>query len=206
MKLTQDTLAKRVGVSRVAVTKWEDDDTIDLKGPNLLRLAEVLETTPDHIADGTPHEDPSRGQSSQGVGKVYVSRISGVKIRAGTGEFIYDFEELDNSRAFDREWMRKEGLDPPHCKLIDVDGDSMSPTLENGETILINTRDRELRHNKIFALITDDGIRVKRVLRRADGQWEIHSDNTAKHLYPTEPFVEGKTAIWGRVRWHAGTL
>ena len=138
--------------------------------------------------------------------RVYVSRLSGVKIRAGTGEVVFDFEEIDESHAFNRDWMQSEGLLAEYCKLIDVDGDSMFPTLEAGETIMVNTRDRTPRHNKIFALIGEDGIRVKRLIHRADGVWEIHSDNPAKHLYPTEVFVQGQVAIWGRVRWHAGTL
>lgn len=138
--------------------------------------------------------------------KVYVRRVVGLRISAGTGELIHDFEEIDNRRAFDREWMQEEGLESAHCKLIDVKGDSMSPTLEDGETILVNTRERQKISGKVYALIGEDGIRVKRLLQRADNQWEIHSDNQMKHLYPTEAFAEGKVAIWGRVRWHAGTM
>lgn len=145
-------------------------------------------------------------QTAHDPSKVYVRRVVGLRISAGTGEVIHDFEEVDNRRAFDREWMRDEGLDAAHCKLIDVKGDSMSPTLEDGETILVNTGDRTKVNNKVYALIGEDGIRVKRLLQRADRQWEIHSDNPMKHLYPTEPFIDGKVAIWGRVRWHAGTL
>lgn len=173
-------------------------------GSNLAREFEEKAGDPPGSWDQPPsgvethrHSDPS---------KVYVRRVVGLRISAGTGEVIHDFEEVDNRRAFDREWMQQEGLDATHCKLIDVKGDSMSPTLEDGETILVNTRDRTKVHNKVYALIGEDGIRVKRLLQRADRTWEIHSDNPMKHLYPTEPFIEGKVAIWGRVRWHAGTL
>lgn len=51
-KLTQAALAKRVGVSRVMVTKWEGDASIEIGGLNLLKLSEGLGTTSDYILFG----------------------------------------------------------------------------------------------------------------------------------------------------------
>ena len=174
-------------------------------GANLAREFEAKAGDPRGSWDVPPPQSVREEAPNYG-NKVYVRRVVGLRVSAGSGEVIHDFEEVDNRRAFDREWMQEEGLEAAHCKLIDVKGDSMSPTLEDGETILVNTRDRAKVHNKIYALIGEDGIRVKRLLQRADRTWEIHSDNPMKHLYPTEPFIDGKVAIWGRVRWHAGTL
>lgn len=211
--LTQLHLAQKANVSQGTIGNIESG--VRTNPRELLAIAAALDVQPEWLKSGKPPRRIVNTHVSDGIEvgaatatevKIHVGRIVGLKLSAGTGEIVYDFEEVEGSRSFEREWMRKEGLDARHCKMVEVDGDSMFPTLESGESILVNTRDRELRHNKVFALVTDDGLRVKRLIRRSDGQWEIHSDNPMKHLYPTEDFVAGKVAIWGRVRWHAGTL
>lgn len=51
LKLTQKALASRVGVSHVAISQWEKDETVP-RGENLLRLAEALGCAPAYIVDG----------------------------------------------------------------------------------------------------------------------------------------------------------
>lgn len=51
LKLTQQALAKGVGVSHVAVSQWEKEETVP-RGENLLRLAEWLQCTAAWIMDG----------------------------------------------------------------------------------------------------------------------------------------------------------
>ncbi|MGK3126359.1 S24 family peptidase [Candidatus Pantoea formicae] len=51
LKLTQQTLASGIGVSHVAVSQWEKEETVP-RGENLLRLAEWLQCTAAWIIDG----------------------------------------------------------------------------------------------------------------------------------------------------------
>lgn len=51
LKLTQQALASSVGVSHVAVSQWEKEETLP-RGENLLRLAEWLQCTAAWIIDG----------------------------------------------------------------------------------------------------------------------------------------------------------
>lgn len=150
---------------------------------------------------GKPY-DPGRHVvvAGESGAQVYVDRISGAHLSAGSGTTIYDLEELPGSRAYDAEWMRSEGMRPQDCKVWQVGGESMAPTVPGGSFVLVHLRSREPRHDRIFALITEDGLRLKRLLRRSDGVWEIHSDNPNKMSYPTEPYVHGKVAILGQVR------
>jgi len=48
---TQQALASGIGVSHVAVSQWEKEETVP-RGENLLRLAELLQCTPAWIIDG----------------------------------------------------------------------------------------------------------------------------------------------------------
>ncbi len=137
--------------------------------------------------------------------KVALKRIVGAHLKAGNGEILYDFETAED-RSFDREWLRSRDLVPSNCLLWTTSGDSMYPTIEDGELVLVNLREREPMHAKVFALLTEDGLRLKRLMRRSDNTWEIRSDNEDKRLYPTEPMEPGQVAIMGRVRWHAGEM
>lgn len=137
---------------------------------------------------------------SGGSALVYVSRIVDAHLSAGSGELIYDFDEVPLSRAYDAEWMRSQGLKPDRCKVWPVRGDSMLPTIPAGSHVLIDTTSREPKHDRIFAIVTDDGLRLKRLLKESSSSWKIYSDNPMKTSYPTEDFVPGVTAIYGQCR------
>lgn len=51
LQLTQQALAKSIGVSHVAVSQWEKEETVP-RGENLLRLAQWLQCTAAWIIDG----------------------------------------------------------------------------------------------------------------------------------------------------------
>ena len=53
-KLSQEALAKDLGVSRVAVTKWEAGDTKNLKLDNLIGLSTRFRLSIDELVTGVP--------------------------------------------------------------------------------------------------------------------------------------------------------
>lgn len=136
---------------------------------------------------------------------LYVTRVKGPHLSAGTGEVVWDYEEIEHSHAFRRDWMQKEGYNPRRCKLLDVRGDSMTPTVKNGDMVMINMADREVASGELFALICEDGLRIKRLHRRSGGIW-MHSDNPDQLRYPPELIEDHHAAIIGRVVWRGGAL
>ena len=63
---------------------------------------------------------------------------------AGPGA-MNDAEALAGKIGFDEKWLRKLGVDPAHLSLIRVDGDSMAPTLANGDDIMGRQQRRDRR-------------------------------------------------------------
>lgn len=49
LKMSQQDVADKVGVSRVAVTKWESGQTGNLKLDNLLKLCKLLKPPPNFV-------------------------------------------------------------------------------------------------------------------------------------------------------------
>ena len=120
---------------------------------------------------------------------------------AGSGAEVYD-ETVVSRLAFRHDWLTQRGIDPRHCHVISVQGDSMEPTLPDGSSILVDRNRREPQEDRIFVLRTEDGLVVKRLARDAKGRWQLVSDNPA---HPTAPLLYGAEFI-GEVRWMGRSL
>lgn len=134
----------------------------------------------------------------------YVDKVAGAHLSAGNGEVFWDHEQVDKSHAFRLDWMQKKGLRAKRCKVWTVRGDSMDPKYPHGSWVLINMGERDPVHGKNFALIGDDGLRLKQLRRSETGGWIMHSLNADQSKYPPEPIVGENYAIIGRVRGHGG--
>jgi Peptidase S24-like len=118
---------------------------------------------------------------------------------AGPGS-INDAEALAGKIGFDEKWLRKLGLEPSKLSLIRVDGDSMAPTLNHGDDIMVDNKAAQasLREG-IHVIRLDDVLMVKRLAKGPAGRISVLSDNPA---YPDWPDVDGASiSIIGRVVW-----
>jgi hypothetical protein len=118
---------------------------------------------------------------------------------AGPGA-IPDRETLAGKIGFDEKWLRKQGLDPSRLSLIQVEGDSMSPTLNHGDDIMVDNRAATVPiRDGIHVIRLDDVLMVKRLANGPGGRLSVLSDNPA---YPGWPDVDGVTVtVIGRVVW-----
>jgi hypothetical protein len=118
---------------------------------------------------------------------------------AGPGA-INDAETLAGKIGFDEKWLRKQGLEPSKLSLIRVDGDSMAPTLNHGDDIMVdNSASATALRDGIHVIRLDDVLMVKRLAKGPVGRLSVMSDNPA---YPDWPDVDGAdVAIIGRVVW-----
>lgn len=139
------------------------------------------------------------------------------RLAAGDGARNGDTEVLEHL-AFREEWLRKQGLDPSQAVLARVHGDSMKPTLEQGDTILIDTSDAarrvEIRSRPparskvpIYAFRSGEDERVKRLLRPDPGTLIVLSDNPdwPPEIIAGQKLRQLELNIIGRVRWWGHT-
>ena len=104
--------------------------------------------------------------------------------------------------AFDERWLKSlTASSPSKLSIVRVQGDSMSPTLNAGDDILVDLADCEDRlRDGIYVLRIDDALVVKRLaLSPRGGRATIQSDNPA---YPDWPDCDiGEMHCIGRVIW-----
>ena len=123
-----------------------------------------------------------------------------ISASAGPGS-LPDTEAPTASIAFQAGFIRDLSTSPPDSlAILTVEGDSMFPTLANGDQILIDTQDRTATRDGIYVLRVEDALMVKRLsLNPATRRLTIRSDNDA---YPSWPDCDpGAVHVIGRVVW-----
>jgi len=134
------------------------------------------------------------------VGLVSVKRHP-VTVSAGPGAIVG--EELGKPYfAFDERWLKSlTPTSPDKLSIVRVEGDSMAPTLNAGDEILVDLGDAiERLRDGIYVLRIDDAVVVKRLAINPVGRRvTVQSDNPA---YPDWPDCGlDKINCIGRVIW-----
>ncbi|NMY08553.1 helix-turn-helix transcriptional regulator [Pseudomonas veronii] len=118
--------------------------------------------------------------------------------------------EIRSTLAFKRDWLKSKGANPKHMIVIYAEGQSMRPTVDDHDVLLIDTSRVEPADDQVFVLTsTDKGAIVKRLIKSALGIWIIRSDNEDKDEYPDRTLSRNEInehRIIGRVIWRGGDL
>jgi hypothetical protein len=119
---------------------------------------------------------------------------------AGPGASV-DGEAVEGEVAFDPRWLRDLGADPRALSIIRVEGDSMAPTLGDGDDILVDGGDAAARlRDGIYVLRMDDVLMVKRIARApGPGRVSVISDNP--HYRSWDDLPLSAIRLVGRVIW-----
>jgi phage repressor protein C with HTH and peptisase S24 domain len=121
---------------------------------------------------------------------------------AGPGAFVAG-EEVVGAFHFPAQWLRQQGLDPAWLSAIQVSGDSMEPTLRDGDEIFVDRAPRSLSDG-IHVVSVDGALLVKRLDTGRPGVIGLISDNET--FYPRLERPAGEVRVIGRVVWKGGRL
>ncbi|MBB6191652.1 phage repressor protein C with HTH and peptisase S24 domain [Sphingobium wenxiniae] len=140
---------------------------------------------------------PARSRSLPAI--VAVPRLA-LRASAGAGT-LDDDERAAGVMAFDANWLRHIGVRPQRVSIIRVDGESMAPTLSDGDEIMVDHDDgAERLRDGVYVLRLDGVLMVKRVaLGPRRGAISVLSDNAH---YPDWTDIDPALVdIVGRVVW-----
>ncbi len=131
----------------------------------------------------------------------YVRKVKSL-LSAGSGELVYD-EQTEGIYAFRTEWLAQKGFSPSYLRFAQVSGDSMLPTLEDGDFVLFDTSKCTPLDGKIMIVGIDNYLYIKRVRVSPDGTFLV-SDN--KEVYGPWRVNDESTRYLGLVVWHCGDV
>ncbi|MBO4168912.1 helix-turn-helix transcriptional regulator [Luteovulum azotoformans] len=134
-----------------------------------------------------------------------------VELAAGCGAENHT-EDLVGHLAFRRSWLQRIGVSASSAVLARAAGDSMAPTIHDGDMLLIDRSraeaprgprgPKDTRPAPIFAILDDGLARVKRIELVPGGTLALLSDNP---VFGPEFRQIGSVSIIGRVMWWGHT-
>ncbi|RNJ62607.1 MAG: helix-turn-helix transcriptional regulator [Porphyrobacter sp. IPPAS B-1204] len=132
--------------------------------------------------------------------------ILDVEASAGHGA-LAEMESKSAQFGFDEKWLRRlTSSKASNLSIIGVLGDSMEPTLHDGDEVMIDLADGQARlRDGIYVLRMDDMLSVKRIAIEPQGKRvSVLSDNPT---FPSWPGLERRALnIVGRVLWFGRAL
>jgi phage repressor protein C with HTH and peptisase S24 domain len=157
----------------------------------------------EHLLGGPRTSTPRIAASSAGGKTADLVLVDRLDVRASAGPGTFASEEKSYPPiAFDRAWLR--GLTsggPGGLSMIRVSSDSMTPTLTDGDEILVDRDDAGAAlRDGIYVLRVDEALMVKRLeLNPSTRRITVRSDNPT---YPVWADCDPATiAVIGRVVW-----
>lgn len=124
-----------------------------------------------------------------------------VSASAGGGSLVHS-EQIVDHLTFRADWVRNTlGIPVSALALISVKGDSMEPTLSNGDVILIDMSKNGFDDNAVYVLRLNGTLLVKRVKRNFDGSVLVSSDNTMYTPDLIDVAILDTLNVVGRVVW-----
>lgn len=120
----------------------------------------------------------------------------------GTGIDLIDTEDVIEKMTLKNEWLSKNVFASKikNLAVISGKGNSMSPTINDGDLVLVDCGVRSANVDGIYVLSANNRIFIKTVRQRIDGVFEISSDNPS---VKTVDVLNGdyEVIIYGRVVW-----
>jgi phage repressor protein C with HTH and peptisase S24 domain len=125
---------------------------------------------------------------------------------AGSGTLV-EVEEQAEVLAFRSDWMRRRGINPATAHALTARGDSMEPTIRDGDVLLVDTSIDYVKDNAIYIVVFSGRTLVKRLQMLRDGSVAIKSDN--KDVFDDEvvpPNEVPDIQVAGRVMWYGRSI
>lgn len=170
-------------------------------GPMMMGQAALVE---ERLSGGYATGRPAkRKETPPGTDESDYVQIPRYEIQASAGGgAVVQSEQVVDFLHFRADWVKNAlGIPVQHLALINVLGDSMEPTLSDGDLILIDLSTYRVQDNAVYVLKFNGALLVKRIQRKLDGSVIVASDNK---IYDPE-VVSGEMLdtlnVVGRVVW-----
>ena len=195
--ISQASFARQIEVSPQTVSAW-------FSGRNrpgveeVAKMCQVLHVSPSWLMTGS--EDSVNHQSLVCEDTICIP-ILDVRASCGTKEIMNTNAAVVEVMQVTKSWaLRNCGdVNTRALNLIMVSGDSMSPTLEDGDFVIIDRSINYFDSDSIFVFTIDDGLYIKRI-QRIGRKIHVISDNQMYKPYTLEPTdLEYGFAVRGRV-------
>ncbi len=210
--ISQTDFSKSLGIHKSSLIRYEKGERLP-DAEFVLKMHLVYHVSPLWLLTGEGvirrshatvaaelQKQPTEGE---GEGEYALVPLYDVQASAGHGAVV-ESERISDYLAFKRDWLWRElRASEQDLYLLEVDGESMEPTLRPGDIILVDRRQAEgVPRDGIYLLRLDDSLLVKRLQRLPGHRVRVSSDNAAYEPFEVDlEAAADQLKIVGRVVW-----
>ena len=171
--ISQRQLAIKLGITPQSVQQWVRG-TARPSGDKIQSIAEYFDVTPSYLMFG----DTSMNSSEIDEETVSIPVLN-VEGSCGVNPSMAGVIEMVKLLRVAKEWLiqRVGNINFRKLHIITASGDSMSPTFNDGDFVIVDTSKREVLSDGVYAVQSGGGIFIKRIQRELDGGVTLLSDN-----------------------------
>lgn len=195
---SQKYFAKMIGVHPNTLGRWERDEQSPTHEELLLIFKELPGVNPIWLIlgegpifrddliprDQAVHAENYSSQKEDESSFDFIPMVE-AELSAGGGAFVQS-EDVKGYYAFRKDWLRRVASGPKDMVLMRVIGDSMAPTIQENDTVMVDTGRKQIREGCIYAIRFDHTIMIKRLSFRPGGKVQIISDNREYQPYEAD--------------------
>lgn len=129
-----------------------------------------------------------------------------VQASAGLGSEGFS-EEIDDYFAFNKQWLsRSLGVSSEQLVFVRINGDSMLPTLQHDDQVLVDMSVQSVNKDAIYLLQTESGLMAKRLKPAKNHAIDVISDNPAYDSWQINAQNHQQHQVKGKVVWCARSI
>lgn len=187
-------LAELLGINRSAVTQARKKNTIPATW--LLQLLRKYGLNPDWLEKGREPAYLKPGMAMESPFRA-IAKVQ-ARLCAGAGSFDVS-SQIEGYYSFRNSWLQTKGQ-AGQMVLMDVFGNSMTPEIKDGDTVLIDQSQKSILAGAVYAVGIEDTIMVKRIEKHPRKLVLLSDNKEYAPIYLTESEMEGVRII-GKVVW-----
>lgn len=189
LNLKQTDIIRALGLSKGTVSKWVSG--INVPSASVLPdLAKLLNTTPDWLINGVENNirstdfkkiEPWDENTPLDDDEVEIPFFKDFSFACGIGSINEQISKEKRKLRMSKATLRNLSISKDNAVAATASGDSMSPTIQDGDTIHIDLGRKEIKDGRIFVICIGGLHYAKRLYNMPFGGVRIVSDNASEY-------------------------
>lgn len=192
-------LAQRTSISESQLYRYISGQSQPTAQP-LTEIAAAGDVSLDWLINGVGENPLTSVETKKGQTKS-VRTSTEIPFIQEPKENEYEVSDSSIKYRFKTSWLGRQDIDPLALRMHEIVGDSMLPTMSHGDIVVIDTMQKDIMTDSLFAFLVKGNVVVRRVKFLMDGSLVLSSDN---RNYDTEAIDRADIIdldVLGRVVW-----
>ena len=198
--ISANTIAKVGSVTPSTITRFISREIKSLNIETIQKIAAYYNEPMDRFIQELKKTSSNSAEIITGSDIAYISFYRDIGVSAGHG-LDWDSDGQILSFPIPLSFLHSKGIAPENALIVKVNGDSMTPTLNDNDLVVID-RNFSLSLNGIYVIKDNiNGLRVKRLDKDKDGNLKVISDNKnyETQVYSVAEMQDETIIILGKV-------